>query len=111
MSRAWADPRPWRGDPGEILIGPDVDVVVELRRRYMRLPEWHEQAACVDVPTRRFFPERGAAVLTASVKRVCQGCPVRLECLEFALAENIQHGVWGGTSPRERRPMWKARRG
>jgi WhiB family redox-sensing transcriptional regulator len=39
------------------------------------------------------------------------GCTVRLECLEYALANRIEHGVWGGASERERRRILRRRRG
>jgi hypothetical protein len=41
---------------------------------------------------------------------VCAGCSVREECLEYALKHNIEHGVWGGTSERERRRIARRRR-
>jgi WhiB family redox-sensing transcriptional regulator len=42
---------------------------------------------------------------------VCSECPVQLDCLEYALAYRIDHGVWGGASERERRRILKQRRG
>ena len=33
---------------------------------------------------------------------VCQACPVRQECLDYALDENIGYGMWGGLTPEER---------
>ena len=42
-------------------------------------------------------------------KRICAVCPVRIECLEYALEAGEQHGVWGGTSERERRRIRRAR--
>jgi WhiB family redox-sensing transcriptional regulator len=44
-----------------------------------------------------------------AARRVCADCPVKTECLEYALANRIDHGVWGGTSERERRRILKAR--
>jgi len=43
-------------------------------------------------------------------QRVCVDCPVRAECLEYALFHHIEHGVWGGTSERERRRITRRRR-
>lgn len=57
--------------------------------------------------TNLFFPSRGDSCVAA--KEVCAGCPVRQECLEFALAEREVYGVWGGTSERERRRMRRER--
>jgi WhiB family redox-sensing transcriptional regulator len=38
-------------------------------------------------------------------------CPVKVPCLEYALENRIDHGVWGGTSERERRRILRARAG
>lgn len=35
-------------------------------------------------------------------KKLCERCPVRALCAEYAIANNEQFGVWGGLSPRER---------
>jgi WhiB family redox-sensing transcriptional regulator len=43
-------------------------------------------------------------------KRICSDCPVQVRCLEYALENRIDHGVWGGTSERQRRRILKARR-
>jgi WhiB family redox-sensing transcriptional regulator len=44
-------------------------------------------------------------------RAICKGCPVSNTCLEYALTERIDHGVWGGCSERERRRILKRRRG
>ena len=49
---------------------------------------WQERANCLGVDPDLFFPERGAS--TREAKGVCKGCEVRLECLEYALAQEIQ---------------------
>lgn len=63
---------------------------------------WMAQANCrgLEDPS-IMFPERGQS--TRPAMRVCGSCPVRSECLEFALENNERHGMWGGTSGRERR--------
>jgi WhiB family redox-sensing transcriptional regulator len=43
-------------------------------------------------------------------RRICASCPVQHECLEYALRNRIDHGVWGGCSERERRRILKRRR-
>jgi WhiB family redox-sensing transcriptional regulator len=43
-------------------------------------------------------------------RRICATCPVREQCLEYALQFRIDHGVWGGCSERERRRILKRRR-
>lgn len=55
-----------------------------------------------------FFPERGES--TRDAKAVCADCPVKAECLEYALANSEKFGIWGGTSERERRRLRNDRR-
>ena len=45
---------------------------------------------------------------TREAKRICTGCPVRDECLEYALANDERFGIWGGLSERERRRLKKS---
>jgi len=70
-------------------------------------PFHSELAACRGVDVNLFFPDRGENIATA--KAVCMSCPVRAECLEFALVEVIKVGLWGGTSERERRRLRRER--
>ena len=64
---------------------------------------WQLLANCLGVDPDLFFPERGAS--TKEAKSVCQGCVVREECLEYALANGEKFGIWGGLSERERRKL------
>ena len=63
---------------------------------------------CHDVEPSVFFPSDGVGVEVA--KQVCVGCPMRTPCLEYALRNRIDHGVWGGASERERRRIARQRR-
>lgn len=86
--------------------------------RYKRVPpppeklfdpaetEWQALANCLGVDPELFFPERGAS--TREAKAVCKGCVVREACLAYALRRGERHGVWGGTSERERRRLRRA---
>jgi WhiB family transcriptional regulator, redox-sensing transcriptional regulator len=47
-----------------------------------------------------WFPSRGHT--PAALKAICGRCAVREECLEYAVSQGIEHGIWGGLSPRER---------
>ena len=69
---------------------------------------WMLHSHCRGADTREFFPSNGIGVEAA--QRVCQGCPVREECLEYALLHRIEQGVWGGASERERRRILRSRR-
>jgi WhiB family redox-sensing transcriptional regulator len=64
-------------------------------------PAWQQRGACRGADPNLFFPERGESVKEA--KAVCTGCPVREECLEYALENHEVLGIWGGLSGRERR--------
>jgi WhiB family redox-sensing transcriptional regulator len=70
--------------------------------------EWMPYAACRDRSPAEFFPSDGVGVEVA--KRTCLECCVRLDCLEYALVNRIEHGVWGGCSERERRRILRRRR-
>ncbi len=66
---------------------------------------WQERALCAQTDPEAFFPEKGGS--TREAKRVCTGCEVRAECLEYALANDERFGIWGGLSERERRKLKK----
>lgn len=68
---------------------------------------WQEYAACGGADPEQFFPGKGGTNANPA-KRVCARCPVRAECLRFALANDITHGVFGGLAPRTRRPLQDA---
>ncbi|MGP8162459.1 MAG: WhiB family transcriptional regulator [Acidimicrobiales bacterium] len=68
---------------------------------------WQARANCMGVDPELFFPERGSS--TREAKEVCRGCVVRVECLEFAIANSEKFGIWGGMSERERRRVRRAR--
>lgn len=61
---------------------------------------WMKDARCSGAKTDLWFPELGQSTVHAI--RVCQECPVKRECLNYALENEILHGVWGGKSARER---------
>lgn len=69
---------------------------------------WMNDGSCRNHEPEVFFPSDGVGVTAA--QRICASCPVRVACLEHALENRIDHGVWGGTSERERRRILKARR-
>ena len=65
--------------------------------------EWQERALCAQTDPEAFFPEKGGS--TREAKRICSGCEVRAECLDYALAHDERFGIWGGLSERERRRL------
>ncbi len=62
---------------------------------------WESHAACADLDSSIFFPVRGAS--NRKGKQVCGTCPVRTECLAFALESRQKYGIWGGLTGEERR--------
>ena len=66
---------------------------------------WQERGLCAQTDPEAFFPEKGGS--TREAKKVCLGCDVRGECLEYALAHDERFGIWGGLSERERRKLKK----
>jgi WhiB family redox-sensing transcriptional regulator len=64
---------------------------------------WRQRAACCGADLDLFYPERGESADPA--RRVCERCPVRQPCLEYALSNRITYGIWGGLTERERRPL------
>ena len=64
---------------------------------------WQERALCAETDPEAFFPEKGGS--TREAKKICTGCEVKAECLEFALANDERFGIWGGLSERERRRL------
>jgi WhiB family transcriptional regulator, redox-sensing transcriptional regulator len=69
---------------------------------------WMAGARCRGTNPDRYFPSDGVGV--EAVQRICVDCPVRVECLEYALRHGIDQGVWGGASERQRRRIRRQRR-
>jgi WhiB family redox-sensing transcriptional regulator len=78
--------------------------------------EWQQQGSCRAADSEIFFPpavfehkpEREAR--EAKAKAICAGCPVRVQCLTWALAVREPHGVWGGASEGDRKRMLLGKR-
>lgn len=66
---------------------------------------WQDRALCAQTDPEAFFPEKGGS--TREAKKVCLSCPVRAECLDYALGNDERFGIWGGLSERERRKLKK----
>lgn len=71
---------------------------------------WRSDAECLQVDPELFFPisEKPGPQVDAA-KAVCMGCPVRPECLDWALQTRQEHGIWGGTTSDERRSLRRRR--
>jgi WhiB family redox-sensing transcriptional regulator len=76
---------------------------------------WMARAVCPSVPNAEalFFPEHRGRIANgadpcAEAKAICRRCPVQAACLEYGMGESF--GVWGGSSPRDRRRLRRERR-
>jgi WhiB family transcriptional regulator, redox-sensing transcriptional regulator len=70
---------------------------------------WRSAAACRSCDPDLFFPVSSSGLSleqVAEAKAICARCPVRPQCLAFALRARQAHGVWGGTSEQERYLLW-----
>lgn len=77
--------------------------------------EWMSSGHCKKLPPQKqadFFSDNASGINRA--KKVCNKegdeCPIKQACLDYALTQNIEHGVWGGTSGRQRSIMKKKRK-
>jgi WhiB family redox-sensing transcriptional regulator len=61
---------------------------------------WMKSRACKGIDPHMFYSDLRSE--QAKAQLICRDCPVRAECLQYAL-EHREHGVWGGTTERERR--------
>jgi len=67
-------------------------------------PKWMARAACRGQGPSAFFVEPGESLQEA--QQCCASCPVRGECLDFAVSMDPGvRGYWGGTSERQRRKL------
>jgi WhiB family redox-sensing transcriptional regulator len=69
---------------------------------------WRRDAICRDTDPNLFFPvgTTGFALMQIDrARQVCDECPVRVDCLDYALETNQDSGIWGGTTEDERRVL------
>lgn len=73
---------------------------------------WVRGALCMGADPEVFFPDgTGAPALRdeSRAKAICAACPVRRDCLDWALGVGEADGIWGGTTPHERRLLRRGR--
>jgi WhiB family redox-sensing transcriptional regulator len=68
---------------------------------------WAEQALCSQADPDAWFPTKGQHAIAKIATRICRQCPVRVQCLDYALSGadtwgGIATGIWGGATPHER---------
>lgn len=69
--------------------------------------EWKQRGACRELDPELWYPERAGGTQgdTRAAKQTCGWCPVRLECLVYALERREPYGIWGGMTTPERRKV------
>lgn len=91
----WADP------------APQMPVLTPVARAFDDQP-WADDASCRTSDPEAFYPKYGES--TADAKMVCAPCPVKNQCLEYAVIHDERFGVWGGVSAHQREKDRKTRR-
>lgn len=81
----------------------------------MSLPNdsWREYAACRNQDPEIFFPVGSSGPALEEIemaKSICHRCPVREQCLDYALRTGQDYGIWGGLTEDERRVLARRRR-
>ncbi len=78
---------------------------------------WHVKASCRGPQAEVFFPPTHVERREerhdreAAAKAICQTCPVRRPCLDYAIAIREPHGIWGGLNELERKQLLDRRAG
>jgi len=81
--------------------------LTRLEQPELRPEPWTEQASCRGVPDTVFYPPQGRRIDAAVHDAVtyCARCPVRDECLRYAIDRDEPHGIWGGLTPGQRQQI------
>lgn len=70
----------------------------------MQQSSWMSEAACKD-KTEYFFidhlPASQARKLEVVAKSICSSCKVRIQCLQYAVENDEQYGIWGGIKAKD----------
>ena len=71
-------------------------------------PKFRTTPSCQGTNTEMWFIEglRGSYQNEVMLKRICKGCPVQDQCLDYAL-KNAVIGYWAGTTEQIRKRMRK----
>jgi WhiB family redox-sensing transcriptional regulator len=76
---------------------------------------WAGQALCAQADPDAWFPAKGEHSLAKTAIRICRACPVRAQCLDYALSgadtwAGIATGIWAGTTPQQRNKLRQQRK-
>jgi WhiB family redox-sensing transcriptional regulator len=87
---------------------------MEITKEYLALAEAireHGEPPCATTDPEMYYPPKGmqASVEIRMAKALCEGCPVKTECLTYALSAGEVYGIWGGLTANERSRMRRKR--
>ena len=85
-----------------LMHGEEVDGPIGIDS-FVTRPAWMADGACRGESRDLFFLNKGGDARPA--KAICNRCPVRAECLEYAMSNYDLAGIWGGLANRERRRL------
>lgn len=71
-------------------------------------PDW-SRAACRGLPTELFYPGQGDDRTARAAREICAVCPIRAECLDYAIGNAERFGIWGGMTEHDRRVERRSR--
>ena len=98
------EPKPYTPDP----LAAVVEQIVN------HSPAWMDRAACRGCDPALFFPSKGEPNAYQAARQVCAGCPVRSDCLEYAMVNETTNthntGMWGGMTVKERLALRRYRK-
>jgi WhiB family transcriptional regulator, redox-sensing transcriptional regulator len=91
----------WRGlHPGPRVIP---DTIGANPFQIVAYQEWMADANCLDSDPEIFYPNKGAKTKCRQAKQICDACPVKQQCLRYAVKRHEEWGIWGGLTATERR--------
>ena len=78
-----------------------------MKQKTRTIPNW-DGALCAETDPELFFPDKTNISNGYLAKKICNKCPLKQQCFEYAIKDWELKGIWGGTSERER---WEIRAG
>lgn len=66
--------------------------------------KWQDDAECAEIASEFFFPDEDNPIAGnyKVAERICAVCPVKVQCLEYAISNDERFGMWGGLKPKDR---------
>ena len=66
---------------------------------------WMDDAECTQYPPDMWFPNIGDKHTADKANGICDGCPVKMQCLEYAMRHGFDEGIFGGMNGRARQVL------